>query len=126
MAVRKIMIVDDNKDLLNELQEILLSSGYETIAIDDCAAVMHIAHNEKPDVILLDLKMDTMSGFQIARRLKGLSATAHIPIIAMTGVFTSEDNYLFMNTCGIKMCIEKPFNPRDVLARIEEVTGTSL
>ena len=119
MTAQKVMIVDDDKDLLEELKEIIISSGYETIAINDSATVLNVAYKEKPDVIVLDLKMDKMNGFRIAQRLKGVPSTAHIPVIAMTGIFTSEDNYLFMNTCGIKSCLEKPFNPLDLIALIE-------
>ena len=122
MTARKVMVVDDDKDFLEELKEIIISNGYETIAINDSTTVLNIAYKEKPDVILLDLKMDKMNGFRIVQRLKGVPATAHIPVIAMTGIFTSEDNYLFMNTCGIKSCLEKPFNPDDLIALIEETT----
>lgn len=121
MAAKKVMIVDDDKDFLEEMQEALFANGYEAIAINDSTTVSNVAYREKPDIILLDLKMDKLNGFQIARRLKGLAATAHIPIIAMTGVFNSENNYSFMGTCGIKICLEKPLNPIDVIAKIEEV-----
>ncbi|MGA1825759.1 MAG: response regulator [bacterium] len=122
MSVRKVMIVDDDKTFLEELEDIIISRGYQTIAITDSSTVLHAAYNEKPDVILLDLKMDKMNGFRIAQRLKGVPVTAHIPIIAMTGIFTSEDNLSFMNTCGIKSCLEKPFNPLDLIALIEETS----
>ena len=121
MLRKKIMIVDDDKALLEELEETLSLSGYSTIAINDSSTVFDIANDMKPDMIILDLKMDKMNGFQVAKVLKDSSETANIPIIAMTGVFNKENHFSMMDMCGMKMCLEKPFNPLDVIFLIEEV-----
>lgn len=118
MANKKVMIVDDDKEFLEELEETLAMSGYDMIATEDPDSVVSIASDEKPLVILLDLKMPGKSGFQLAHELRNFPGLRQIPVIAMTGFF--KDEYLpFMDICGIKRCLKKPFNPLDVIAEIE-------
>ena len=119
MLRKKIMIVDDDKEFLEELQEMLDSSGYVTLAINDSTTVLDAACIGKPDVILLDLKMNGMDGIRVTEELKGAPETEHIPIIAMTGYFTKDEHSMFVSTCGMEDCLIKPFNPLDVIGRIE-------
>jgi DNA-binding response OmpR family regulator len=114
------MIVDDNKDFLDELEETLNFSGYDTVAAHDPHLVLPIVSKEKPHVILLDLKMPGKSGFQLAYELKSIPELQQIPIIAMTE--SIKDDYKpLMDMCDIKMCLKKPFNPLDVITEIEAV-----
>lgn len=115
------MIVDDDKDLLDELQETLSMKGYATLAINDSTSAVDAAFSSRPDVILLDMKMDGMSGFQVAQSLRRLPSTALIPIIAMTGVCTRENHLSAMGLWGMDVCLEKPFNPHDLILSIQRV-----
>lgn len=118
MFNHKVMIVDDNKGFLEELEEALAFSGYDTIATHDPHSVLPTVAKEKPHVILLDLKMPGKSGFQLAHELKSSPDLQQIPIIAMTEFF--KDGYkMLMDMCGIKRYIKKPFNPLDVITEIE-------
>jgi CheY-like chemotaxis protein len=116
---RKIMVVDDNKEFLEELKEILVLSGYEVVDVNESVKVVNVAAQTKPDVILLDLKMPEKSGLRVAYELKHFSELSHIPIIAMTG-FLNEVHFLFLDVCGIKKCLKKPFNPLDAIYQIEQ------
>ena len=118
----KVLIVDDDKEFLEELNETLNLSGYEMVAVNDARRALEAVHKEKPDVVLLDLKMPTKSGFQVADEIRHHQETAHIPIIAMTGYF-KESQVPLMDMCGIDKCLKKPFNPLDVIAQIESVLG---
>lgn len=113
------MIVDDDREFLEELKETLTSSGYDTTALSNSTSALKMVRKIKPDVILLDLKMQGKSGFQIADELKQLPETAHIPIIAMTAFYTEREYTILMNICSIKTCLMKPFNPLDLIAEIE-------
>lgn len=115
----KVMIVDDDKEFLTELEEMLNYSGYDTIAVNNSYTVLNAAIAEKPDCILLDLKMDGKDGFQVTEELKRSPGTGNIPIIAMTAYFTREEHAMLISMCGIEACIIKPFNPLDVICRIE-------
>src|SRR5438552_6468174 len=83
-----IMVVDDNVELLEELENLLKLGGYEVIAISDGTKVLEAALKNKPDLILLDLKMSPKSGFQIADEARNSALLKDTPVIAMTGFFT--------------------------------------
>lgn len=120
MSNNKVMIVDDDREFLEELGETLAQSGYDMIAARDPHSVLAIASEKKPRVILLDLKMPGKNGFQLAYELRNSPELQQIPIIVMTGFF--KDGYQpLMDICGIKRCLKKPFNPLDVIAQIEAV-----
>jgi len=116
---KKILIVDDDKEFLEELAEMLRLNDYEVVAVADSTKTLNAAAVAKPDVILLDLKMPQESGFQVACRLKFFSQFPTVPIVAMTAYF--KDDYKdLLRTYGIKNCIMKPFDTMELIAGIEE------
>lgn len=115
---KKIMIVDDNKEFLEELKETLVLSGYDVIELSESSKVLSVARQVHPDLILLDLKMPEKSGLRVAYELKHFSEVSKIPIIAMTG-FLNEVHFPFMDVCGIEKCLKKPFHPLDAINQIE-------
>ncbi|MDO8663181.1 MAG: response regulator [Candidatus Omnitrophota bacterium] len=115
---KKVLIVDDDKGFLEELEENLSLSGYDMVAVNDPVSFLPIALREKPDIVLLDLKMPGKSGFQLADEMSRLFELQNVPIIAMSAYFKDEYRML-MNVCGIKKCLKKPFNPLDVISEIE-------
>lgn len=117
---RKVMIVDDDKELLEELKEALSLNDYDVVGVSSGITALNIAPIIKPDIILLDLNMEELNGFKVAKRLKRLSETASIPIIAMTGYFTQKEYTLAMEIFGIKTCLKKPFKPQDAIIQIEK------
>ena len=119
MSKGRVLIADDDKEFLEELKETLDLSGYEVIGVADSRTVRDTASNTNPDVIVLDLKMTDMNGFEVAEELRRFTSTVGIPVIAMTGFFREDEHISLMNICGIKKCIKKPFNPLDVIAAIE-------
>jgi len=119
MRKKKIMIIDDDKEFLEEFRETLNLSGYDTWALSDGQSALGVVFIAEPDVILLDLKMKGKSGFQIASELKSFPETAHIPIIAMTAFYTEKEHAELMNRCGIQACLIKPFNPQEAVAKIK-------
>jgi len=123
---KKIMIVDDDKEFLEELEETLILSGYAAVAINDSTTALNAARRAKPDLIILDLKMDVMDGFQVAKSLKQSPETATIPIVAMTGYFTREEYSSLTTMYGMETCIMKPFNPLDMIAKIENLLVNEL
>lgn len=115
----KIMLVDDDKSFLSEVDEVLSLSGYQTTAFGNGKAALKWAREKRPDVIILDIKMDGMNGFQLTKNLKRCSETVGIPVIAMTGYFTREEHSSIMQECGIETCLKKPFNALSMLKQIE-------
>ena len=123
MAKKKILVVDDDKDFLEELGEVLDNAGYDVVPVNESSTVPATVSSIKPDLILLDLRMPTMSGFEVAASLNQQADVCHIPVIAMTGFYTVEEKSFLMNFCAIKKCMKKPFNPLDIIKEIEWALG---
>ena len=113
------MIVDDDAEFLQELAQTLFLNGYDVIEVNDSGKVLEIAGSNKPDIILLDLKMGHSNGFEIADELSRFTRTTDIPVVAMTGVFTENEHMSLMGLCGINKCITKPFSAEELVNTID-------
>lgn len=114
----KIMIVDDDKEFLEELNETLKANNYKVVLVSESSKVLGLVCSEKPDLILMDIRMPGKSGFQLAKEIKHDYKISPIPIIAMSA-YLQEDDSPLMEMCGIGSRLEKPFTPLDVITRIE-------
>jgi len=121
MSQKKIMVVDDDKEFLEELQETLILSGYNVKTVNVASEALNTASKIRPDLILLDLKMKGMTGFEVANKLKNFDNTMEIPIIAMSGFFTAEEDNTLLSFFEIHNYLRKPFHPLDIIAKIEAV-----
>ena len=120
MQNRIVAIIDDNQDSLRELVKILNMAGYTPVLVVDVLGAVDAVVNNKPDVILMELKMPHKNGFALADAINRVFETKKIPIIAMSNIFKDEFKWL-MDFCGIKRWIKKPFLPLDVIWAIESV-----
>jgi len=114
----KVAIIDDNQDSLRELESILKMAGYIPILVNDILGNVDKVIEDKPDVILMELKMSHKNGFALADAINRVFGTKKIPIIAMSNLFKDEFKWL-MDFCGIKRWIKKPFLPLDVIWAVE-------
>ena len=119
MEIYKILVVDDEPDLCEGLKLNLEIEGYEA---DTAYSAEEALEMDLPsyDLILLDVMMGKMSGFEIARILKRNPATAHIPIIFCTAKNADDDMIAGLNL-GADDYVTKPYNIRNILARIKSV-----
>jgi len=118
MQNRIVAIIDDNQDSLRELEKILKMAGYTPVLVDDVLGNVDKVLNNKPDVILMELKMPHKNGFALADAVNRVFGTKEIPIIAMSNIFKDEFKWL-MDFSGIKRWIKKPFLPLDVIWAVE-------
>lgn len=118
MTKARILIVDDTPANLEILSEILVPEYDVTVAIDGFEAVELAGSEESPDLILLDIMMPEMDGFQVCRVLKQQEKTKHIPIIFVTSMDQSQNEEQGL-ALGAVDYITKPINPPIVLARIK-------
>ena len=125
MKKKRILLVDDDGCFLEELAEMLNLSGYEPACVSDASLVFAAALDIVPDVVLLDLKMPGLNGFQVADGFARNSLLKNIPIIAMTGHFIQDKHNILMNSCGIKDCLKKPLDSFEVITKIETVLADS-
>ncbi len=112
-----VLIVDDVPDNLSVLHDALDESGYTVLIATRGEAALQRAAQALPDIILLDAMMPGMDGFEVARQLKATPATAHIPIVFMTGLTDTEYLVAALNVGGVDY-VTKPIKPKEVLARI--------
>ena len=119
MEKKKILLIDDDVDFLAELAEMLKLSGYEPACVSDASRALSVALDMDPDVILLDLKMFGLNGFQLADRFSQNELLKNIPIIAMSGHFIHDKHNMLMGLYGINYFLEKPFDSFGAIIKIE-------
>jgi len=124
MAKTKVLIMEDDDDTQGMVRFLLEYKGYEVLVAKDGKHGLEIAHNEKPDLILLDLAMPEMDGWSVAHRLKGDPVTKAIPVIAVTAYTMSSDRRMALNA-GCDGFIAKPMNVPEFIAEIEKFLGKS-
>ncbi len=116
-----VLLVDDDPEFLSELQEALASSGYIPLTATNGREAAKAARRIRPDAILLDLKLKGENGFTVAGRIRKNPATAHIPIIMMSGFFTGEEQANRLAPSSINIYLKKPFSQKDVVLSIQAV-----
>jgi CheY-like chemotaxis protein len=92
-ATRRVLIVDDNSDAAESLARLLEISGHDVVSVTSGADALAHAEEGLPDVVLLDIGMPGMDGYEVARRLRALPGSAEIKLIAMTGYGTLADRH---------------------------------
>jgi len=117
-----VLIVDDVPENLSLLHDALDEAGYTVLVATHGEAALQRAAQLVPDIILLDAVMPGIDGFEVARRLKAMGETAHIPIVFMTGLSETEHVVAAFQAGGVDYVV-KPLRPREVLARIKAIPG---
>ncbi len=113
-----VMLVDDSSDNLTVLNEILKPYYTILVANDGISALKLLRSFQKPDLILLDIVMPGLDGFEVCRRIKTNPSTAGIPIIFITGL-TERKQIVRGFQAGAQDYVTKPFYPQELLARIK-------
>ena len=113
----RILVVDDEPRNVKLLSAHLTGNGFETLAAYNGEQALHKAAREKPDVILLDIMMPDLDGFEVTRRLKADPHTNHIPVVLVTSLDGS-DNRVKGLEAGADEFLTKPINSTELLARV--------
>lgn len=112
-----ILIVDDSPSILNLLAEYLRLAGYEVLPAEDGEQALSKVNEVKPDLILLDVMMPRLNGFETCRRLKENAETGDIPVIFLTAMMDMEAKIQGFDLGGVDF-VTKPIQRRELLARI--------
>jgi two-component system, cell cycle response regulator DivK len=115
-----IMVVDDNEPSRDALSRRLQRRGYRTVLAGDGAEALAAAHRERPDLILMDLGLPGMDGWEATRRLKQDPVTCHIPVIVLSAHAMTNDRDLAL-AAGADDFDTKPVRFRQLLGRIDAV-----
>ena len=119
---RRILIVEDTEDNRQIVRDLMESVGYELLEAEDGAAGVRMAAEYRPDLILMDIQLPVLDGYEASRRIKADPDLRRIPIIAVTSYALSGDEAK-TREAGCDSYIAKPFSPRHLLAKINELLG---
>jgi two-component system, cell cycle response regulator DivK len=118
----RVLVADDDFDNRTIVQEILIASGYEVMIVTNGEEALEVALREKPDVLLLDLSMPKLNGWEVARRIRANPAMDGMALIAFTAHALVGDE-LKAKEAGCDDYLAKPCMPRDVVQKIAHWVG---
>ena len=121
MFQTRILVIEDNEDNLTLIHLLLERAKYEVLMATDGSTGLDIASKERPDIVLLDLAMPEMDGWEVARKLKANILTKDIPIIAVSAHALPKDRGRAMKA-GCDAFIMKPFSVSKLIGEIENLT----
>lgn len=121
MAPIRVVCIEDESEMIDLVDMILSSNGYEVIGAPGGMQGLQIVEDTQPALVLLDLMMPDMDGWEVYQRLKANSKTASIPVIVVTARAQSIDKILGLHIAMVDDYITKPFSPSDLLIGIEKV-----
>jgi two-component system, cell cycle response regulator DivK len=116
---KRILMVEDTEDNRQILRDLFAATDYELIEATDGAAGLAMARSHKPDLILMDIQLPVLDGYETTRRIKADPALRDIPVIAVTSYALSGDETK-ARAAGCDAYITKPFSPRVLLAKVRE------
>ena len=118
--VPRILVIDDNPDIMLLMQELLATRGYEVVAVPDAAQAEAEVRRQPPDLILSDVIMPGKSGYELCRELKDNAVTRLIPFVLITGLTDREDRLKGIE-CGADDFLNKPIYAEELFARVKSL-----
>lgn len=120
MAKKKILVVDDERHIVRLVEVNLVRAGYDVITAYDGVEALEKVKQEEPDMIVLDVMMPRMDGFEVLKHLQADPDTQDIPVIMLTA--KAQDADIFRGwSSGVSSYLTKPFNPRELLTFVERI-----
>ncbi len=118
MSAATVLIVDDEPDVVSILSILLNSEGYRVLKAYDGISAVDLALHQRPDLILLDLMMPAMSGYEVCEQLKANPSTEDIPVLCITSAHSPSARAQCLKV-GAATLLEKPFPPMELIAQVE-------
>jgi two-component system, cell cycle response regulator DivK len=116
---KRILVVEDQEDNRQILRDLLNSAGYEMTEAGDGETGVKAAKEQRPDLILMDIQLPLMDGYEATRRIKADPELKDIPIVVVTSYALSGDDGK-ARAAGCDAYVTKPYSPRQLLAKIKE------
>jgi two-component system, cell cycle response regulator DivK len=116
---KRILVVEDQVDNRQILRDLLAHAGYEVFEVDNGADALSAAAEHRPDVILMDIQLPLLDGYEATRQIKADATLKHIPIIVVTSYALGGDETK-ARSAGCDAYVAKPFSPRALLQKIRE------
>jgi DNA-binding response OmpR family regulator len=125
MDQARILNVDDRSDALYIRSRLLRTKGYEVIEAGTGHDALRLVSEEKPNLVVLDVKLPDISGWEVCRKLKSSAETAHIPIVQVSEVFTGLEHQTKSLLDGADAYFPTPFDERVFLGTVSALLGRS-
>ena len=116
---KRILVVEDQDDNMQILRDLLTSADYEMVEAENGEEALTEVAKQRPDLILMDIQLPIMDGYEATRRIKADPASQSIPIIAVTSYALSGDEAR-AREAGCDDFVPKPYSPRQLLAKVRE------
>ena len=123
MPERKIVYFEDDGDMVDLVRIILNREGYQVFGIAEGLEGLKLVQETDPDLILLDLMLPDMDGWEIYRQLKQNDSTQNIPVIVVTAKAQSIDKVLGLEIAKVDEYISKPFRPQELVDRVNQIVS---
>ena len=117
--MKKVLIIEDNETNRYLLRTILQKLGVQVIEAQDGYSGVQLAVAEKPDLILMDIQLPVMDGYEATKKIRAIEETKNIPIIAITSYAMVGDKEKILNA-GCNVYIEKPIEPQSFIEKLKK------
>ena len=122
---KRILVVEDQEDNRQILRDLLANAGYDMIEAEDGEQGVAAANSERPDLILMDIQLPVLDGYEATRRIRTNPDLKSVPIIAVTSYALAGDEDKAL-AAGCDGYISKPYSPRELLAKVRAYWRKSL
>ena len=122
-AKRSVVCIEDESEMIDLIRLILGRRGFELTGATGGAEGLEAVRRVKPDLVLLDLMMPGMDGWEVYQQMKADEELKHIPVIIVTAKAQSIDKVLGLHIAKVDDYITKPFGPQELIQSIEKVLG---
>jgi two-component system, OmpR family, response regulator VicR len=118
-----ILCIEDEQEMIDLIRLILSRRGFDVRGANSGEAGLKIIHEHHPDLVLLDLMMPDMDGWEVYQKMKSDETTRNIPVIVVTAKAQSIDKVLGLHIAKVDDYISKPFSPQELLTSVDNVLG---
>lgn len=118
---KRILIVDDEQELIDVIKLILNMNGYETLTASGGAECLSTLAQQKVDLVILDIMMPAVDGWEVLRQLRSQGKADAIPVMLLTAKAQPIDRMLGLNVFGVREYLTKPFSINDFLERVAKI-----
>lgn len=125
MAKKRVLCIEDHPEMIELIRLILGRQGFHVDGAEGGREGLKAMQENPPDLVLLDLMMPDMDGWEVYRQIKANDQLKEIPVIAVTAKAQGIDRVLGLHIAGMDDFITKPFGPRELVASVEHVLGAS-
>jgi len=117
----RILYIEDESEMIELIRMVLELEGFEVLTAGRGLDGLELIKQQKPDLVLLDLMMPDISGWEVYRRMKADKELVHIPVIIVTAKAQSIDKALGLHVAKVDDYVIKPFGPQELVASINRV-----